>query len=116
MITNLSFEPKSKTSKLQLIYPQLINWDQQHHAPIVGMFQNNEAITEFMGLHNGLPSGDHQAGFEIKIKQREYFGGEIASSSHKNKSKNLNIKLISPSENHNVALLDCEKGKKKDVF
>lgn len=51
----------------------------------------------------------------MELEQGAYFGGEIASSGHKNEMKNLNIKMRSPRKNHNVALSDYEKGKKKDV-
>lgn len=101
--------------ELKPIYLQLIDWDQQHHAPVVDLFQNNKSIAEFMGLWNGIPQRDHKAGFFMELEQGAYFGGEIASSGHKNEMKNLNIKMRSPRKNHNVALSDYEKGKKKDV-
>lgn len=53
------------------------------------MFENNEAIAEFMGLCNKIPNGDHKVGFSIKLNYAAYFGEVVLSSSHKNeKEKN----------------------------
>lgn len=51
----------------------------------------------------------------MELDQKEYFGGEIVYSSRKNNLQNLKIKKRSPKENYNVALLDLEKRKIKDM-
>lgn len=47
-ISTISFA--NNNDKLPLRHPQLIDWDQQHHIPVVDLFQNSEAIAEFMGI------------------------------------------------------------------
>lgn len=77
---------------LPLVYPQLIDWDQQE-PPILDTFENDEAIVDFLGLHEGIPSGDNKVGFAIELNYATYFGEFVLSSSHKSeneKSKNKN--------------------------
>lgn len=49
---------------LPLVYPQLIDWDQQEPQSL-DTFEDDEAIVEFMELREGIPSGDHKVGFVI---------------------------------------------------
>lgn len=82
----------STNDGLPLVCLQLIDWDQQE-PPSLDTIKNDEAILEFMGLHEGIPSGDHMVGFTIKLDYVAYFGEVILSSSRKsenNKSKNKN--------------------------
>lgn len=75
---------------ISLIYPQLVNWDQQG-PPILDIFGNDEAIAEFMGLREEIPQGDHKVCFTIDLDTATYFNETIPPSSHKsdkNKIKN----------------------------
>lgn len=101
---------------MPLIYPQLIQHDQQEPLTL-DCFQNDEAIAKFLGLREGIPHSDHKAGFAIDLDSTAYFGESTPSSSHKNekrKEKVQNQKDKSLSENCK-ALSDHEKVKIKDV-
>lgn len=74
---------------ISLVYPQLVDWD--HQGPLVlDTFQNDEAIVELMGLHEGIPSGDHKLGLSIDLDCMTYFGETAPFSSCKNKNKMKN--------------------------
>lgn len=101
---------------MPLVYPQLIQYDQQEPLTL-DCFQNDEAIAEFLGLREGIPQGDHKAGFSIDLDSIAYFGESTPSSSHQNekrKEKIKNQKNRSLSENRK-ALSDHTKVKIKDV-
>ncbi|GLJ30928.1 hypothetical protein SUGI_0616090 [Cryptomeria japonica] len=101
---------------MPLIYPQLIQYDQQEPLTL-DCFQNDEAIAEFLGLQEGIPQGDHKAGFAIDLDSTTYFGESTPSSSHekeKEKEKEKNQKNRSLSENRK-ALSNHTKVKIKDV-
>jgi len=66
MLSSTSFTSQPKSPNLELVYPDLIDWDQQG-APILDTFQNDEALVEFMGLRKGIPLGDHKVGFMMDL-------------------------------------------------
>ncbi|KAH9327792.1 hypothetical protein KI387_007970, partial [Taxus chinensis] len=61
---------------IALVYPELIDWDQQLHVPL-DFFENDEAFMEFMGLRDFIPTGDHKKGFKIQLDACAYFGEEV---------------------------------------
>lgn len=61
------------------------------------VFQNDEAIAEFMGLRDGIPLVDHKVGFVMELEQTAYFGENTKSSSLKSKNKERSL-----GENHTV--------------
>jgi hypothetical protein len=75
---------------IKLIYPQLIDWDQRG-PPTLDCFENDKALSEFMGLRNNMPLGDHKVGFEVVLDTQAYYGETIDSLSRKIE----NMKLIS---------------------
>ncbi|KAH9311339.1 hypothetical protein KI387_026374, partial [Taxus chinensis] len=60
---------------LDLVYPCLVERDQQHHVPL-DLFKNYEEIVEFMGIRDTIPIGDHKKGFFINLDTYAYFGEE----------------------------------------
>lgn len=101
MINTLSYESENQSNEIKLVYPQLINYD-QWGPPILDTFKNDEALSEFMGLQDNIPCGDHKVGFIIELDTQEYYREMIESLSCK--SEKLRIILRSLSENHIVAL------------
>lgn len=65
---------------LPLIHPHLIDWGQKEN-PQLYWFQNDEAISQFLGTRDELPYDDHKAGFAIDLDKTAYFG-EASSSSN----------------------------------
>jgi len=105
----LSLSYTSTDDDLPLVHPQLIQWDQQA-PPRLDLFGNDEAIAEFMGLREGIPSRDHKVGYIMDLDSTTYFGDSTPPSSHKSE----NEKKRSPGENWK-APLDHKKVKIKDV-
>lgn len=68
-----------------------------------------------MQLHEGIPIGDHKAGFSIDLDCASYFRETLSSSSHKNKDKHKIKNDTSLGENWK-APFDNKKIKIKDVF
>lgn len=100
-----------------LVYPKLIDWDQQG-PPIFDRFENDEAIAEFFELHTNIPEGDHKSGFSIDLNTMAYFRESTPSSSRKSENKRKkekNQKDRSLGENRK-APLDHEKVKTKGIF
>lgn len=113
MISTLSFETNNhQTHEISLVYPQLIDYNQQG-PPILDTFKNNEELSEFMELQGTIPYGDHKVGFDIILDTQAYYGETIESFSCK--SENLRIISRSLSENHIVALSNPKIVKIKDI-
>lgn len=58
------------------------------------LFENDKAIAEFMGLQEGIPSGDHKVGFIIKLDNTTYFGDSTPPSSRKSEKNKKNRSLV----------------------
>jgi len=63
-----------------------------------------------MGLREGIPLGDHKAGFVMELEPMTYFGGNAKSSSRKSTNKERSL-----GENHTMAPPDHKIVKTKDV-
>ncbi|KAH9311391.1 hypothetical protein KI387_026426, partial [Taxus chinensis] len=61
--------------KIDLVYPCLVEWDKQRHVTL-DLFENDEAIAEFMGIRDTIPIGDHKKGFYIDLDTYTYFKEE----------------------------------------
>lgn len=72
-IKTLSFTSPSQVNVLQLIYPKLIDWDQQQ-ASILDILKNDDDIVEFMGVRDGIPPREYKEGFDIDLDVKAYFG------------------------------------------
>lgn len=59
------------------------------YALILDIFENDEAIVEFMGLWEGIPSEYHKASFTIDLDHMVYFGEFVHPSSCKNKNDKI---------------------------
>jgi len=109
MLSFVSLTSTTNTQIVTLVYPELIDWDQQG-ALVLDVFQNDEAIAEFMGLQDGIPLGDHKSGFVMQLEQTAYFGENAKSSNRKSNNKERSL-----GENHTVAPLDHKIVKTKDI-
>ncbi|MGI4370209.1 hypothetical protein ACR2V4_26810, partial [Klebsiella pneumoniae] len=109
-LTDTSNELNLIDEVMPIIHPELIEWNQPN-PPCLDLFQNDEAIIDFLELRDNLPSGDHKAGFAIELNSATYFGADAKHFS----SKNITLKHGSSSENHTVALFDSTKVKRKSV-
>lgn len=77
------------SNDMPLLYPQLIDWDQQ--GPLsLDLFKIDEAIAKFMGLRDRVPSGDHKDGFTIDLDTTAYYGDSTFPSSCKTKEVKKN--------------------------
>jgi len=108
-LSSVSLTSTTNTQNVTLVYPKLIDWDQQG-APVIDVFQNDEALAEFMGLREGIPLGDHKAGFVMELEPTAYFGENAKSSSRKSANKERSL-----GENHTVAPPNHKIVKIKDV-
>lgn len=68
-------------------------------------------LIEFLEIWDHIPSGDHKAGFAIKLNSTTYFGADAKPFN----CKNITIKHGSYGENHTVELVDPKKVKIKSV-
>jgi len=78
-LSSVSLTSTTSTQNVTLVYPKLINWDQQGSL-VIDVFQNDEALAEFMELREGIPLGDHKAGFVMELEPTAYFGENAKSS------------------------------------
>lgn len=90
MLSTVSFETPIQNHEINLVYPQLIDYDQQGPL-ILDTFKNNEAFSEFMGFQDNIPCGDHKVGFIIKLHTHAYYGETIESLSHKREKTKNNL-------------------------
>jgi ABC-type uncharacterized transport system fused permease/ATPase subunit len=51
---------------IPLLFHNLITWDQQG-PPTFDVFENNDSISKFMGLREGMLYDDHKARFTIEL-------------------------------------------------
>ncbi|KAH9311809.1 hypothetical protein KI387_026844 [Taxus chinensis] len=117
----LTITPTEPT--LDLVYPSLVEWDQQCHMPL-DLFKNEEAIAEFMGIRDTIPIGDHKKGLFIDLDTCVYFGEEAELRGQQNLKKSegksskekpwQKSKSKSHSENLFEALADKQIRKSKD--
>jgi len=73
MLSFVSLTSTTSTQNVTLVYPKLIDRDQQG-SPVIDVFQNDEDLAEFMGLREGIPLGDHKVGFVMELEPTAYFG------------------------------------------
>ncbi|KAH9328700.1 hypothetical protein KI387_000808, partial [Taxus chinensis] len=117
----LTVNPTEPT--LDLVYPSLVEWNQQHHMPL-DLFENDEAIANFMGIRDTIPIRDHKKGFFIDLDTCAYFGEEAELCGQQNLKKSKGkiskekprqkSKSKSHSENLFEALADKQINKSKD--
>lgn len=113
MISTTSFTPNDQLTKISLVYPQLIKWDQQGPL-ILDLFKNDESISEFMALHDNLPWENHKVGFDIELETRAYYRETIESFSCKIDDMRLTCRYLS--ENHTMAIYDPKIVKRKGTY
>lgn len=80
-------------------------------------FENDEAISEFLGVREGFPQGDHKAGFAIDLNRMAYFGEESTSPTEDKDQTTYNDKSDLgnlPMERESSALL-IEETKKVNI-
>ncbi|KAH9295962.1 hypothetical protein KI387_039550, partial [Taxus chinensis] len=71
--THLYFEHLSvNVIDFEPTHLNLIDHGQSHHVAM-DMFQNDEAIKEFLGTRDQIPTSDHRKGFEINLDELTYF-------------------------------------------